>query len=156
MDQPSDPPKVFDGYEEYWPKDRPYSPFEAWVDLVQMAKPRVNGMGRGQVLVSVRFLATRWKWDRNRVNRWLRRAEKSNGLARHSTSQAGTVYTIVNYDTYQSAPKAGETPHETQTETFSALAPTTLQEIRAPRRVRVNTIKRKEAPSALSELAPPR
>ena len=138
-------PKVFDAYDEFWPKDQPYSPFEAWLDLSRMAaSKRMNGLERGQLLVSVRFLATRWKWDRNRVNRWLRRAEKLDGLARHSTRQTGTVYTIVNYGVCQSAPNRHETPSETPTETPSVFGTDEDEETRMPRRVRVNTIKRKD------------
>ena len=106
--------KVFDGYDDYWPRNRPFSPFEAWLDVIQMAawKPvLVNGVGleRGQVLVSVRFLSQRWKWEQTRVHRWLRRAKKCERLLQHSTQQAGTVYSLVNYNLYQDVPDPSAT-----------------------------------------------
>lgn len=114
--------KVFDGCDEYWPKDRPYSPFEAWVDLIQLAawKPvRMNGvrLERGQVLVSVRFLSQRWKWEQTRIHRWLKSAKKCERLVQHSTQQAGTVYSLVNYDTYQGVPDPSATPSATRSAT---------------------------------------
>ncbi len=114
--------KVFDGYDDYWPNDRPFSPFEAWLDVIQMAawKPvLVNGvrLERGQVLVSVRFLSQRWKWEQTRVHRWLKHAKKCERLVQRSTQQAGTVYSLVNYDLYQGVPDPSATPSATRSAT---------------------------------------
>lgn len=78
----------------------------AWLDLCTMAEHASKpDLARGQLRVSVRFLAKRWHWSRGRVERFLRALEHEHDMIKSEAaerSQAGTVITIVNYAQYQS------------------------------------------------------
>jgi DNA-binding transcriptional MocR family regulator len=117
-------------------KRHPASRVHAWLDLVQLAthKPRQTrdpnvNLGRGELVVSLRSLAKRWAWHRSSVERLLNTLKKR-GMIRErnrdtnrdsdgtpTETPLGTVYVIVNYDTYNTQEKASETPTETPTET---------------------------------------
>lgn len=104
--------KMFDGHDELWSEPREFSKAEAWLDLLQVAAylPRdfstaqhgTDKLARGEFVASLRFLAVRWKWSKNRVAGFLRLLVKLNRLAGQRAGQHGTIYRIENYDTYQS------------------------------------------------------
>jgi len=88
----------------------------AWLDLIQLAthepfqKPMKNDLiplARGDVLVSLRYLAKRWGWSKDKVARFitLMRNRSQLAIVEKNGSQIatphGTVYHVVNYDTYQ-------------------------------------------------------
>ncbi len=82
---------------------------QAWVDLIGRASYEDGDLTkRGQLLISERDLAKRWKWTRGRV-RWFLQGLERNGMivrtSQRTTSQPtrGTTVTIKNYDKYQSA-----------------------------------------------------
>ena len=92
-----------------WPKRRPYSPVEAWLDLLMTAnhtnsKAFVDGtervIARGDVLTSNRAMATRWNWSESRVRRFLNSLQICSAIERKSTHQA-THLTIAQYELYQ-------------------------------------------------------
>ena len=90
---------------EIWESDEPFTKRDAWIDLLLLAQhAEYKGIKRGDALVSTYWLAKRWKWSRNRVNRYL---ELLTELGMVTTSGAthgakrGTTVTIVNYDKYQ-------------------------------------------------------
>jgi hypothetical protein len=114
--------KVFDAAagDELWKEKRKFSRWEAWVDLIQMAAWKehtrlVRGervvIPRGHFFASVRFLADRWQWSKNKVHGFLTELETSlhnphgtaNGTRIGTVNETlnGTLYLIVNYDTYQ-------------------------------------------------------
>lgn len=104
---------------ELWLSE-PFTKGQAWVDLIGRASYEDGDLTkRGQLLISERGLAKRWKWTRGRVRWFLQRLEKNGMIAQTSqrtTSQPtqGTTLTIENYDKYQSAqPK--ERPKERPT-----------------------------------------
>jgi DNA-binding transcriptional regulator YhcF (GntR family) len=87
----------------------PYTEREAWAWLISQAayKAHTRRIGnititlkRGQLTASVRFLAEKWQWHRNRVDRFLRRlhAERMIGT---DAGQGINVITICNYSKYQ-------------------------------------------------------
>ena len=87
-------------------KRDPASRLHAWLDLCQMAvhEPMIlmgvkipKGCTRP---LSVRFLADRWKWSKSRVARFLSDLEASTAIETVTGTGYGTVYRIVNYDTY--------------------------------------------------------
>ena len=88
----------------------------AWLDLVALARfESGEGLQRGQVYASVRYLANRWNWSRGKVQRWL--DEKRGGLMIHGGTLAGTEtghpvepITIIHYDDYTSPWKSSGTP----------------------------------------------
>ena len=102
-----------------WQSDEPFDVRSAWIDLIMMAnfadreilyKGRNIMIRRGQVRTSVRKLAARWRWSKDKVSRHLSALE-----ARHSVTLKcdtdGTLITIINYGKYQD----GATPTATPT-----------------------------------------
>ncbi len=97
------------GIREHWIySEKPFSRFQAWVDLIMSANFRdkdimVNGkpftVRRGSFLTSTRKLAERWGWSRNKVLRFLAvlRTEEMIKTEPHG----GTLLTVVKYDFFQ-------------------------------------------------------
>ena len=102
----------------YW---RDPERLRAWIDVLFMAawKPHRRMVGarqveiqRGEFVASERYLATRWCWSRGKVRRFLATAVDAREIERVSTMNVvcsrngttdGTIYRVVNYDTYQKA-----------------------------------------------------
>lgn len=108
--------------DPFWTERRVFSRWEAWEDLIQMAAwkahRRVVGMTvvdieRGEVLASLRFLATRWKWSKNKVAAFLDLLTEMERIKGQRETQAGTVYLVVNYDRYQGDGTSAGTPEGT-------------------------------------------
>lgn len=109
---------------DLWAEPRRYSRFEAWVDLLQLAAwgdvvVSANGhavtVPRGHVLASVRMLAGRWQWPKSTVSEFLIALQEADSTADTSRTPLGTLYRIVNYDTYQLG--ADSTANEVRTAT---------------------------------------
>ena len=94
--------------EKLWLAE-PFTKGQAWVDLIGRASYEDGELTkRGELLISERELAKRWKWTRERVRWFLRKLEKDGMIQRTSnrtTSQPtqGTNLTVENYDKYQRA-----------------------------------------------------
>jgi hypothetical protein len=104
----------------FWIEERTFSRFEAWVDLIATAAwaPRtvvVRGervdLERGELVASVRFLAERWGWSKDRATRFTRFLVKDGALTSRPArtggkdsdkDSLGTIYLLRNYDLYQS------------------------------------------------------
>lgn len=108
--------------DPFWNEPRKFSRWEAWEDLIQMAayKPyvRVSAKGavaleRGELVVSIRFLAQRWQWGVQAVRGHLQRLDNVGRISTQRETQVGTVYLLVNYDAYQSANTPDDTPTNT-------------------------------------------
>jgi hypothetical protein len=114
--------KVFDAAagDELWKEKRKFSRWEAWVDLIQMAAWKqhtrlVRGervvVPRGHFFASIRFLADRWQWSKDRARGFLielatglhnpRETPNATRIETVNETLNGTLYRIVNYDTYQ-------------------------------------------------------
>lgn len=116
-----------------WEEKREFSRAEAWIDLLQLArfeanstKEIINGKvieyERGERPLSLRLLADRWQWSKNRVDKFLdllvseRMIAKrtATGTPEGTTNGTGsgtkqTVVTICNYDSYnQTSKKEGQ------------------------------------------------
>ncbi len=92
----------------------------AWMDLISMASHRpYNGLERGQLRASVRFLAARWGWGNRRVVEFVHGLRDA-GMVEHFTHQKGkhlpSIITICNYDHYQTPGRSAETLEETRVE----------------------------------------
>jgi hypothetical protein len=103
----------------------PFTEREAWAWLIAEAafkahRRRVGGfqvdLKRGQLAASVRFLAEKWRWHRNKVDRFLERL-KIGTMIGTETGTGITVITICNYDKYQRVSLPSETGEETATGT---------------------------------------
>jgi hypothetical protein len=113
--------KAFEG-DALWLEKRELSKWEAWVWMIQSASwkdnQRVFGMTvvplkRGEFVASVRYLAESWGWKRSRVHEFLRLLIQMERISGQRETQIGTVYLLVNYDAYQSAPDKDRTPDRT-------------------------------------------
>lgn len=90
--------------------DEPASEREAWERLISTAAYRpttrrggkgdVIDVARGQLHTSERTLASSWKWDRKRVNRFLKRLEKAEMIG-VIAGPSGILITVCNYEEYQ-------------------------------------------------------
>lgn len=114
----------------FWLKEA-FTPGQAWVDLLLLANHRPGTIWkrgimihvkRGQVGHSERTLAARWRWSRNRVNRFFRDLKTMQQIETTTEPQNKNVtalITIVNYDLYQSSEAtngaADDTTKEPQT-----------------------------------------
>ena len=112
--------------EELLDDNEPYTRRLAWLWLVAHAayKPRTASWGsihveleRGDILASLRTLGKHWRWTPNRVNRFLDLLVKTGRIVEHLRTEAGTVYRVVKYDTYQSPWDTGDTASGTPRET---------------------------------------
>lgn len=92
-----------------WDSDEPFDKRSAWIDLLLMAnwkdtKKLVNGkivlFKQGTVYKSMLDLASRWKWHRTTVSRYLKLLESDNMIVVDATTH-GTTITIVNWGFYQ-------------------------------------------------------
>ena len=94
-----------------WDKNRVFSDFEAWLDLIMFArwekeptKQRIGNklytVGRGEQIRSIKTLSKTWNWSASKTRRFLVLLESDGMIALKSDSQT-THVTICNYDTYQ-------------------------------------------------------
>lgn len=94
----------------FWCEERTFSRFEAWLDIVQSARfedtkqligNRFIEVKRGQMLVSLRFLGSRWQWSTKKVNTFLDLLIQDKMIIKETPKETGqTVITICNYDKY--------------------------------------------------------
>ncbi len=108
--------------------DEPFTRGQAWVDLLLMAnhQPTKSAVGgrvvedeRGTVCRSISFLATRWKWSRGKVERFLELLESDHMVELKRTGKQTskrTVIFIVNYCIYQDARTSEQTSEQTSGE----------------------------------------
>jgi hypothetical protein len=87
----------------------PYTRMQAWVWLLGNAawkatRARVGraviALERGQLAYSERFLATKWKWSKSKVHRFLSRLQ-TEAMVTLQTDHETNLITICNYDSYQ-------------------------------------------------------
>jgi len=90
----------------------PYSEREAWIWLVGCAvwktsrvrvKDTMFSLERGQCAFSLRFMAEKWKWSKDKVARFLKRL-KTETMIETQARRDATIITICNYNEYQLTP----------------------------------------------------
>lgn len=98
-----------------WTEKRSLSKFEAWLDLLQLAayvptKRIIRGtlieIGRGELVGSLRYLAERWNWNKDKVASFLGLLE-SDQMIRRTPRHSETIITVCKYDRYNIPPDAG-------------------------------------------------
>jgi len=96
--------------DRFWNEPRVFSRHEAWEDFIQMAswkdQTRLVGnelveLKRGELLASIRYLASRWRWSPKKVRIYLDLLAELERVRAQRGAQGGTVYLLVNYDDYQ-------------------------------------------------------
>jgi hypothetical protein len=100
----------------------PYCRRAAWVWLIENAAfaPH-NGLERGQIRTSFRFLAMAWRWPVAKVQRWLAAARQAD-MIRYTTrftpdtppDTRQSLITICNYSKYQLPIHLADTPPDTE------------------------------------------
>ena len=108
---------------QLWREDREFSRFEAWLDLIQMARfeDAMQYVGnrrilvkRGQILASFRFLSERWGWSTKKVGGFLNLLIADMMMSKETDKETGqTIVTVCNYDKYNPKAESQETPEET-------------------------------------------
>ena len=92
-----------------WDNETPFDMRSAWMDLVMMVnyedKKTVFNyksitIKAGQRITSVRKLADRWHWSKNRTLKFLELLEAEGMIIKESNNKR-TLLTIVNYEKYQ-------------------------------------------------------
>jgi hypothetical protein len=105
--------------------DEPFTEREAWVWLISEAswRARVRRVGRvvvdlkrGQLAASLRFLADKWQWNKDAVDRYLARLRGRDMIATDSATGINII-TICNYDVYQRTSLPDATAAATEPET---------------------------------------
>ena len=96
----------------WWLEEREFSKAEAWLDMIQSARfeasstkmllgCKVIEIGRGEFPATIRFLAKRWGWNKNRVDRFLKLLMSENMITtRTASGTSQTIIKLCNYDDY--------------------------------------------------------
>src|SRR4051812_27229797 len=82
----------------------------AWRSWTRVIGQRTERLERGEFIASVRFLATRWRWGKHVVERFLEAAQKRGHILRQREGQGGAVYLVVNYGAKRSTSTEKGTP----------------------------------------------
>ena len=103
--------------DELFKKERKHSEFEAWIDLIRLAKfapeyveikqPRVL-VRRGEMQYTLRTLAERWRWSTTKTVRFLDYLENRNSISRKKIQGVSLLF-LVNYNEYQTKQKKEDT-----------------------------------------------
>lgn len=103
----------------FWCEERCYSRFEAWLYLLKEARfedtklylsNRVFIVKRGQISVSLRYLAQAWDWSTKRVKSYLELLKSDSMIVVEMPKETGqTLITICKYDCYNKPLAAKET-----------------------------------------------
>jgi uncharacterized phage protein (TIGR02220 family) len=83
---------------DLWPITRPYSELEAWLDILLTVD--FDGDNKGTCRITIRELAKRWDWNKNKVHRFLQ-ALVVGQRVRQEWDKNGTLLTVENWDLYQ-------------------------------------------------------
>ena len=94
-----------------WTEAEPFDRRSAWIDLIMMAnvqtkeimyRGQVIKIERGQIYTSIRKLAARWGWSRDKVNRFIKTLIKAHMIEKDNRTTSATLLTVVKYDNFQS------------------------------------------------------
>lgn len=98
---------------KYWLEPRRFSKLEAWIDLLLRASFKEKALIVGDIILSLKAgqfitsqirLAEAWGWNRETVNKYLKRLKVDKQID-YKTSNKFTLITISNWDTYQNPDK---------------------------------------------------
>lgn len=97
----------------FWCEERVFSKFEAWVDILQLARFEKAGdrkilignkmvsIHRGQFIASLRYLGSRWGWSKNKVSSFITLLVAENMVKKDTEKDSGqTIITICKYEQY--------------------------------------------------------
>lgn len=140
-----------------WSSGECFSRGQAFIDLLLMAayadhkvmsQGRMIELKRGSMITSVRYLAERWRWSKDKTLRFLNDLE-ADGTIKKASDTKRTLLTIVNYDKYQGSGDSDRTQNGHKTDTdrtqigqtkerkegkrniYNIFRPPTVEEVRA-------------------------
>lgn len=132
-------------------QEEPFDRRSAWIDLLLLANHRDKNtifdgkaivIQRGKYLCSVRKLAERWGWGKDKTLNYLRLLENLGMIKKESDSRK-TLLTIVNYDIYQGEDTDSQTVNRQSTDsqqTVSRQSPATNKNIKNYKNEKNNNI----------------
>jgi hypothetical protein len=95
---------------EIWNLEEPFGFRSAWIDLILKANHEDRSLllksgkrvivSRGQEWTSVRTLAGRWRWSKQKVSNYLESLQEM-GMITIEKTKSGTLITLVNYRDFQ-------------------------------------------------------
>lgn len=98
-----------------WTEKRCLSKAEAWLDLLQIAafmptkrivRDKLLKIEEGELVASLRYLADRWEWNKDKVAAFLKLLE-SEEMIRRESRQGESVIILCNYKDYTRTPDMG-------------------------------------------------
>ena len=116
---------LFRRFEKRWRERKTYEDVDAMLDvfawmaaygpLTRKSNGQIVHLKRGEVLLSSRFCAKRWKCSASTATRWIQKWREEGFLTVvRSEGQAGTVYALPNYPPLNvlAVPEGGDRVHE--------------------------------------------
>ena len=110
------------GILNHWTyKDKPFNRSMAWIDMLLIAdhtthtklwRGKPTEFKRGDVNLSIKELAKRWGWSRDKARRFISHLEQDNMVRVNATPNRTTI-TIVKYDDFQIKRTPNRTPNKT-------------------------------------------
>lgn len=108
-----------------WSADETFSRGQAFIDLLLMAayadhpvmsQGKMIDLKRGSMVTSIRYLADRWRWSKDKTLHFLNDLE-ADGTIKKVSDTKRTVLTIVNYGKYQGFGTCDRTQNGRETDT---------------------------------------
>lgn len=115
--------RIYEELEGHWLwEDKPFAKGQAWIDLLMTAEWKdgrqirlgreIIVLKRGQQTITLRDLASKWGWSKDKVSRFLKLLEEQ-GMISAKKTQSRQVLTIENYAKYQRDTREGRDTSET-------------------------------------------
>ena len=104
-----------------WNNNEPFDYRSAWIDLIMEANVKANTfiyrgqtitVKRGEYYTSIRKLANRWHWSKDKVKRFLKILIKLDMVRIHKDIKCATLLTIVKYGDYQNVTDSNKYTHK--------------------------------------------
>lgn len=95
-----------------WTSDTPFDFRSAWIDLIMMANIKDKQViyrgttitvKRGEVYTSIRKLAERWHWSKDKVSRYIQILIDLDMVKKQKRTHHATLLTLIKYDDFQNA-----------------------------------------------------
>lgn len=95
-----------------WTSDVPFDFRSAWIDLIMMANIKDKQViyrgttitvRRGEVYTSIRKLAERWHWSKDKVSRYIQILINLDMVKKQKRTHHATLLTLIKYDDFQNA-----------------------------------------------------
>ena len=102
-----------------WSEQRCLSKAEAWIDLLQIAayvptkriiRDKLLQIAEGELIASLRYLADKWGWNKDKAASFLRLLE-SEGMIRRESRQGESVIILCRYKDYAMLRDTGTDTH---------------------------------------------